>query len=143
MNASTRCLAARSRRTCWSSRDTKTGRRSARPPSTWSRTGWPITITPFTILNYYSRNLGMFMMTSAVEFFAGRGFESSIWVVLHPNALYKTQFAGAEFFNGVRWSDDLDRTEVSDSAEATGTSTCSKTRNTGRPFMAGTSGRVA
>jgi len=23
-------------------------------------------------------------------------------------ALYKTQFAGAEFFNGFRWSDDLD-----------------------------------
>ena len=24
------------------------------------------------------------------------------------NALYKTQFAGAEFFNGVRWSEDLE-----------------------------------
>jgi hypothetical protein len=23
-------------------------------------------------------------------------------------ALYKTQFAGAEFFNGFRWSDDMD-----------------------------------
>ena len=63
----------------------------------------------FYDLNYYSRNLGMFMMTSAVSFFAERGFH---FVYLGScyleNALYKTQFAGAEFFNGVRWSKNLD-----------------------------------
>jgi len=63
----------------------------------------------FYDLNYYSRNLGMFMMTWAVEFFTRRGFDflylGSCYL---QNALYKTQFAGAEFFNGVRWSDDLD-----------------------------------
>lgn len=62
----------------------------------------------FYDLNYYSRNLGMFMMTSAVEFFAKAKFEclylGSCYV---QNALYKTQFPGAEFFNGVRWSSNL------------------------------------
>jgi arginyl-tRNA--protein-N-Asp/Glu arginylyltransferase len=62
----------------------------------------------FYDLNYYSRNLGMFMMTSAVAHFAERGFRylylGSCYL---ENALYKTQFAGAEFFNGVRWSEDL------------------------------------
>jgi arginyl-tRNA--protein-N-Asp/Glu arginylyltransferase len=62
----------------------------------------------FYDLNYYSRNLGMFMMTSAVALFAERGFRylylGSCYL---ENALYKTQFAGAEFFNGVRWSENL------------------------------------
>jgi arginyl-tRNA--protein-N-Asp/Glu arginylyltransferase len=62
----------------------------------------------FYDLKYYSRNLGMFMMTSAVAHFAERGFRylylGSCYL---ENALYKIQFAGAEFFNGVRWSDNL------------------------------------
>ena len=63
----------------------------------------------FYDLNYYSRNLGMFMMTSAVNLFAERGFEFLyLGSCYSQNALYKTQFAGAEFFNGVRWSDNLD-----------------------------------
>jgi arginyl-tRNA--protein-N-Asp/Glu arginylyltransferase len=62
----------------------------------------------FYDLNYYSRNLGMFMMTSAVAMFAERGFRylylGSCYL---ENALYKTQFVGAEFFNGVCWSQNL------------------------------------
>jgi arginyl-tRNA--protein-N-Asp/Glu arginylyltransferase len=62
----------------------------------------------FYDLNYHSRNLGMFMMTSGVGFFAERGFRflylGSCYL---PNAVYKTQFAGAEFFNGVCWSANL------------------------------------
>lgn len=62
----------------------------------------------FYDLKYYSRNLGMFMMTSAVTQFAERGYRylylGSCYL---ENALYKTQFSGAEFFNGVRWSDSL------------------------------------
>src|SRR5215469_403852 len=62
----------------------------------------------FYDLNYYSRNLGMFMMTSAADFFRERGFKflylGSCYI---DNALYKTQFTGAEFFNGVRWSSNL------------------------------------
>jgi arginyl-tRNA--protein-N-Asp/Glu arginylyltransferase len=62
----------------------------------------------FYDLKYYRRNLGMFMMTWAVEWFAGRGLgHVYLGSCYNRNALYKTQFAGAEFFNGVRWSDDL------------------------------------
>jgi leucyl-tRNA---protein transferase len=62
----------------------------------------------FYDLNYYRRNLGMFMMTSAVELFAGRGFRHVyLGTCYSQNALYKTQFGGAEFFNGFRWSGDM------------------------------------
>jgi len=63
----------------------------------------------FYDLNYYARNLGMFMMTSAAALFADRGCKNLyLGTCYSANALYKTQFAGAEFFNGFRWSDDLD-----------------------------------
>ena len=63
----------------------------------------------FYDLNYYARNLGMFMMTSAVALFAERGFaQLYLGTCYSQTALYKTQFAGAEFFNGFRWSADLD-----------------------------------
>ena len=62
----------------------------------------------FYDLNYYSRNLGMFMMTSAVALFAEKGIRHLyLGTCYSRNALYKTQFAGAEFFNGFRWSGDL------------------------------------
>ncbi|HEY5910796.1 MAG TPA: hypothetical protein VJA21_09360 [Verrucomicrobiae bacterium] len=62
----------------------------------------------FYDLNFYRRNLGMYMMTYAVRFFAEKGFQFLyLGTCYQPNALYKTQFAGAEFFNGVRWSKDL------------------------------------
>ncbi|NOZ56556.1 MAG: hypothetical protein GXO73_07180 [Calditrichaeota bacterium] len=63
----------------------------------------------FYDLNYYPRNLGMFMMTSAVDFFARRGFEFIyLGSCYSRNALYKTQFAGVEFWTGFRWSTDLE-----------------------------------
>ncbi|MGD1087247.1 MAG: hypothetical protein ABR955_00775 [Verrucomicrobiota bacterium] len=63
----------------------------------------------FYDLNYYTRNLGMFMMTSAVAAFAERGFKNLYLGTCYSRmALYKTQFAGAEFFNGFRWSGDMD-----------------------------------
>ena len=62
----------------------------------------------FYDLNYYERNLGMFMMTSAVAHFASLGFSHLyLGTVYSKSALYKTQFAGAEFFNGFAWSDDI------------------------------------
>jgi arginyl-tRNA--protein-N-Asp/Glu arginylyltransferase len=62
----------------------------------------------FYDLNYYSRNLGMFMMTSAAALFAERGLRHLyLGTCYSQNALYKTQFSGAEFFNGFRWSDNL------------------------------------
>lgn len=63
----------------------------------------------FYDLNYYARNLGMFMMTSAVELFSDSGTKFLyLGTCYSDTALYKTQFAGAEFFNGFRWSDDMD-----------------------------------
>lgn len=63
----------------------------------------------FYDLNYFAHSLGMFMMTSAVASFAERGFNYIyLGTCYSQNALYKTQFAGAQFFNGFRWSDDLD-----------------------------------
>ena len=51
----------------------------------------------------------MFMMTSAVALFAERGVKYLyLGTCYSQTALYKTQFAGAQFFNGFRWSDDLD-----------------------------------
>lgn len=62
----------------------------------------------FYDLNYFQRNLGLHMMTSAVAEFARRGARRLyLGSCYSNNALYKTQFAGAEFFNGFRWSDDL------------------------------------
>ena len=59
-------------------------------------------------LNYYARNLGMFMMTSAVVLFAQlRCRHLYLGTCYSQNALYKTQFAGAQFFNGIQWRGDL------------------------------------
>ena len=62
----------------------------------------------FYDLNYYSRNLGMFMMTLAVDYFAQLKFDFLyLGSCYSRNALYKTQFSGFEFFNGFRWSNNL------------------------------------
>ena len=53
--------------------------------------------------------LGMFMMTSAVARFAELGLRFLyLGTCYSRHALYKTQFTGAQFFNGFRWSDNLD-----------------------------------
>jgi hypothetical protein len=50
----------------------------------------------------------MFMMTSAAALFAERKCgHLYLGSCYSANALYKTQFTGAEFFNGVRWSASL------------------------------------
>ena len=63
----------------------------------------------FYDLNYSNRSLGMFMMTSAAVEFAARGVKHLyLGTCYADSALYKTQFSGAEFFNGFRWSDNLE-----------------------------------
>jgi hypothetical protein len=58
---------------------------------------------------HFNRSLGMFMMTSAVTLFAEHEFEHVyLGTCYSDNALYKTQFAGAKFFNGFRWSENLE-----------------------------------
>ena len=63
----------------------------------------------FYDLAFPNRSLGMFMMTSAAELFAARGTRQLyLGTCYSESALYKTQFAGAEFFNGFRWSENLE-----------------------------------
>ena len=63
----------------------------------------------FYDLAYANPGLGMFMMTSAVTLLAAQGCPLLyLGTCYAANALYKTQFAGVEFFNGVRWSDNLE-----------------------------------
>lgn len=63
----------------------------------------------FYDLTHFNRSLGLFMMTSALALFAGRGFNHAyLGTCYSEKALYKTQFAGVEFFNGFRWSENLE-----------------------------------
>jgi arginyl-tRNA--protein-N-Asp/Glu arginylyltransferase len=63
----------------------------------------------FYDLNHLNRNLGMFMMTSAVEWLAREQYRHLyLGSCYSRSALYKTQFSGIEFFNGFRWSGDID-----------------------------------
>ena len=63
----------------------------------------------FFDLNHPNRSLGLFLMTTAVEFFAAQKFQHLyLGTCYAERALYKTQFAGVEFFNGFRWSQNLD-----------------------------------
>jgi hypothetical protein len=62
----------------------------------------------FYDLNHLGPNLGMFMMTSAAKHFAEARYRHlHLGTCYSKGALYKTQFAGVEFFNGFRWSEDL------------------------------------
>lgn len=63
----------------------------------------------FYDLNHPNRSLGLFLMTTAVEFFAAQKFQHLyLGTCYAERALYKTQFTGVEFFNGFRWSQNLD-----------------------------------
>ena len=63
----------------------------------------------FYNLDHFNRSLGLFMMTSAVEFFAEKSFAHLyLGTCYSDRALYKTQFVGGEFFTGFRWSDNFD-----------------------------------
>jgi hypothetical protein len=63
----------------------------------------------FYDLSHPNRSLGMYMMTAAAAEFAARGFKHLyLGTCYSENARYKTQFSGAEFFTGFRWSDNLE-----------------------------------
>ena len=63
----------------------------------------------FYDLNHPNRSLGLFLMTTAVEFFAAQKFQHLyLGTCYAERALYKTQFAGVEFFNGFHWSQNLE-----------------------------------
>ncbi|MBN1560645.1 hypothetical protein JW998_10375 [candidate division KSB1 bacterium] len=63
----------------------------------------------FYDLNHLNKNLGMFLMTSTVAFMQEQGFDHIyLGSCYSRNALYKSQFEGFQFWNGFRWSDDVD-----------------------------------
>lgn len=63
----------------------------------------------FFDLNHPNRSLGLFLMTSAIAYFAEQKFDHIyLGTCYSERALYKIQFAGVEFFNGFRWSQDMD-----------------------------------
>lgn len=63
----------------------------------------------FYDLAWSHRKLGMFMMTFAVDYFAQQAFQFVyLGSCYSENALYKAQFRGFAFFNGVRWSENLE-----------------------------------
>ena len=62
----------------------------------------------FYDLDLFRENLGIYMMTSAVQLFAEQGLHYCyLGTVYSRNALYKAQFSGAQFFNGFEWVDDM------------------------------------
>lgn len=63
----------------------------------------------FYDLAHPNRSLGLFLMTTAVAELARAGYAHLyLGTCYADNALYKTQFTGFEFFNGVRWSASLE-----------------------------------
>ena len=63
----------------------------------------------FYDLAHPNHSLGMFMMTSAVAWLAEQRFQQiHLGTCYSETARYKTQFAGVEFFNGFRWSENMD-----------------------------------
>jgi hypothetical protein len=63
----------------------------------------------FFVLDHPNRSLGLFLMTTAVNFFQEQKITHVyLGTCYSERALYKTQFAGLEFFNGFRWSQNLD-----------------------------------
>lgn len=62
----------------------------------------------FYELDHRVRSLGLWMMTAMVRHCAELGFAHAyLGTCYSERALYKAQFTGLEFFNGVRWSTDV------------------------------------
>ena len=63
----------------------------------------------FYDLSDRSRSLGVALMTRAAEWFAGAGFRHLyLGTCVTSRARYKLQFEPMEFFNGMRWSRNMD-----------------------------------
>jgi len=77
----------------------------------------------FYDLAWFDRSLGLFLMTSAVQHFSAEHFDSIyLGTCYSERALYKMQFAGCEFFNGFKWSNNAQELKylVSRQAETPG-----------------------
>lgn len=64
----------------------------------------------FYDLRHANRSLGLFLMTAAVGFFRDAGFgHLYLGTCYSERALYKAQFDGIEFFDGLTWSTAVDQ----------------------------------
>ena len=64
---------------------------------------------PFYDLKYQNPDLGMGMMLKAVIWAQERHKQFAyLGTCYTKSSLYKTQFSGFEFFNGIHWSDNID-----------------------------------
>jgi len=62
----------------------------------------------FYDLNHANRSLGLFLMTAAIGFFQSAGFAHLyLGTCYSERALYKTQFKGLQFFDGLAWSTNV------------------------------------
>ena len=62
----------------------------------------------FYDLEYVKKNLGMYMMTRAVQLFQKLEYNYIyLGTVYSKESLYKTNFSSTEFFNGLEWSWDM------------------------------------
>ncbi len=62
----------------------------------------------FYDLDYPNKSLGMFMMTCSVALLKEHGFDFIyLGSCYSRNALYKSQFAGFQFWNGFKWSENI------------------------------------
>lgn len=74
-------------------------------------------LEPVRMAHYYyafydrthpNRSLGLFLMTAAVQFFRDAGFQHLyLGTCYSERALYKVQFEGIEFFDGLAWSTEV------------------------------------
>jgi hypothetical protein len=63
----------------------------------------------FFALDHPNRSLGLFLMTTAINYFQEQEYAHVyLGTCYSERARYKTQFVGVEFFNGFRWSQNLD-----------------------------------
>ena len=63
----------------------------------------------FYDLGWFEKSLGLFLMTSAVQHFSTEAFDHLyLGTCYSDRALYKMQFRGCEFFNGFRWSTNVE-----------------------------------
>lgn len=76
-------------------------------------------LEPVRMVHYYyafydtthpNRSLGLFLMTAAVQFFRDAGFQFLyLGTCYSERALYKVQFEGIEFFDGLAWSTEIEQ----------------------------------
>jgi arginyl-tRNA--protein-N-Asp/Glu arginylyltransferase len=65
---------------------------------------------PFYNLDYFDKNAGMGMMLHAITWAWEQNLNHIyLGTVYTKSSLYKIQFKGVEFFNGISWSDDIDK----------------------------------